>query len=121
MSARSEYKRSDVLLWFFQRLSAVFLVGLIAMHVWLTHYSIYGDILNFRIMASRLKTPVFCILDFFILSLSVYHSLNGLRNVIFDYITEEKTKKRWNIFLLIIGILLIITGTLAVLKIFLYE
>ena len=79
--------------WFFQRVSGVLLIFLLAVHIWMGHFSglravIDGrqeELVLFSIVQQRLAQGLFIFVDFSLLGLVLYHGLNGMRNILLEW------------------------------------
>jgi succinate dehydrogenase / fumarate reductase membrane anchor subunit len=117
MKGNESKKRKNVIAWFFQRLSGVALIFLIAVHIWHLHYANpavhpeYGDLVE------RLSTIGWIAFDISLLVLALFHGLNGVRNIVLDYTNKEPIIRRWNICLGTIGVVFSLFGGAAVIKI----
>jgi succinate dehydrogenase / fumarate reductase membrane anchor subunit len=79
--------------WFLQRLSAVLLVVLLGVHIYLDHYAQVG-----------------AEIDYSMLAMVLFHGLNGTRTILFDFDIFMKRKKTVDIGLLVLGIATMIWG-----------
>ena len=98
--------------WLWQRITAAFLVIILAIHISLLHYGGEAQ-LQFASVALRLKGVFYLLVDFFLLGFGLYHGLNGFRNVIFDYNPSDGAKKALTALLWVAGLALFIYGGLA--------
>ena len=79
--------------WFFQRISGVLLIALLAVHIWMGHFSglravIEGsqeELVLYSIVQQRLAQGLFVFVDFSLLGLVLYHGLNGMRNILLEW------------------------------------
>jgi succinate dehydrogenase cytochrome b556 subunit len=109
--------RRNILTWFFQRVSGVALVFLIAVHMWTLHYSHPDVAPSYSHLVERLRTIGYIALDFSLLVLALFHGLNGVRNIVLDYTSNSKIIKRWGMSLLLVGIVFSLWGGAALVKI----
>ncbi|MBX6770951.1 MAG: succinate dehydrogenase hydrophobic membrane anchor subunit [Chloroflexi bacterium] len=72
--------------WFFMRVSGVFLLFLVFIHVLIVH--VINDItaINYLFVAHRWATPFWRTYDWLMLVLALTHGANGLKIVIEDYV-----------------------------------
>lgn len=103
--------------WFFQRLSGLALVFLIAVHIWNLHYANPEVPPGYADLVDRLKTIGYIALDISLLVLCLFHGLNGVRNIVLDYTKKDHIIRRWNISLSSIGIVFSVFGAAAIVKI----
>lgn len=91
--------------WFIQRLTAALLVIFILAHFWVTHFAVPGEEITFRGVMSRVQSPFFLVLDSLLLATALYHGLNGVRNVVYDFNMNPTIKQTVSWLLLVIGII----------------
>lgn len=82
-------------LWVFQRLSAVVLVVLLALHMAVQHYVDPVAEITFLGVTSRLRPLGVFIIDWVLLMLALFHGLNGLRGVIRDWWPRATRAANW--------------------------
>ena len=78
--------------WFLQRISAVFLVIVLGLHIGFLHFSNAGETLNYSDIMIRLKTPVLISLDILLLIFGLYHALYGLYSIFLDFNSGKKER-----------------------------
>lgn len=88
---------TNVWLWLFQRVSAVLLVVILGVHLWLA---------NFGQASSSLRA----ILGVVLLGLALFHGLNGVRTVIFDFNIGAQGRKFTTMLLLLLGVVSLLFG-----------
>jgi len=88
---------TNVWLWLFQRVSAVLLVVILGVHLWLA---------NFGQAASSLRA----VLGVVLLGLALFHGLNGVRTVIFDFNIGAQGRKFTTMLLLLLGVVSLLFG-----------
>jgi len=96
--------------WFFQRLSAVLLVVLLAIHIYVDHYWHVGEEITVDSVNERLREVTFIAIDYSMLGMVLFHGLNGTRTVLFDFDMFVKRKKMVDRGLWILGIATMIWG-----------
>lgn len=74
--------------WYMQRITGLALLVLLVMHFWVTHFT--ADVrtrgLTFEVVQQRFfRNPWFVTVDVAFLIIALYHGLNGVRNIIFDF------------------------------------
>ena len=80
-------------LWFFQRISGLLLLFLVLTHGSITHFLPIGDVragiqdetVVYEVVKQRLAQGFFVFFDFALLSLALYHGLNGMRNILLEW------------------------------------
>lgn len=106
--------------WFFQRLSGVVLIPLVIAHMLVTHY-VFGNPakgaleLDYNVVASRLASPWWKLIDISFLLVVLYHGLRGIWVVI-----QESVHKPWFRIaiwsaVLVLGVGLAVLGTITIL------
>jgi succinate dehydrogenase / fumarate reductase membrane anchor subunit len=88
---------TNVWLWLFQRVSAVLLVVILGVHLWLA---------NFGQASSSLRA----VLGVVLLGLALFHGLNGVRTVIFDFNIGAQGRKFATMLLLLLGVVSLLFG-----------
>ena len=88
---------TNVWLWLFQRVSAVLLVVILGAHLWLA---------NFGQAAASLRA----VLGVVLLGLALFHGLNGVRTVIFDFNIGAQGRKFTTMLLLLLGVVSLLFG-----------
>jgi len=97
--------------WFFQRVSGVLLIFLLAVHIWMGHFSglravIDGrqeELVLFSIVQQRLAQGLFIFVDFSLLGLVLYHGLNGMRNILLEWPAAARRAKAMTLGLWALG------------------
>ena len=89
---------TNVWLWLFQRVSAVLLVIILGVHLWLA---------NFGQATASLRA----ILGVVLLGLALFHGLNGVRTVILDFNIGVQGRKFTTMLLLLLGVVSLLFGT----------
>ena len=96
MSA-SRSSPTNVWLWLFQRVSAVLLIIILGVHLWLS---------NFGQASASLRA----ILGVTLLGLALFHGLNGVRAVIYDFDIGAQGRKFTTMLLLLLGVVSLLFG-----------
>ena len=102
--------------WFVQRLSAVLLVLLLGIHLYVAHFmdldSHTGDeaLITFEDVSVRLDQLVYIVVDYGMLAMVLLHGLNGFRTVLFDFDMFAKRKKAVDVGLWVLGIATLLWG-----------
>ncbi|MEM0143958.1 MAG: hypothetical protein QXS81_05170 [Candidatus Micrarchaeaceae archaeon] len=100
----------DNLLWIFQRVSAILLIVVLAIHFWFLHYEHPGAVVYYNNVASRLKTIFFLSVDSILLIAGLFHGLDGLNNILLDYGIKDSIRRTVGWFLTLFGLILMILG-----------
>lgn len=105
--------RGGVWAWLFQRITAVLLIVMLAIHLIFTHIIGIGDI-SYETVGDRLAHAGFAAVDIILLAAAIYHALNGLRMVLMDYWFTSRTRAMaLSIVLWVVGIAAMVYGTWA--------
>ena len=99
--------------WVFQRVTAVLLIVMLAIHLIFTHILNIGE-LNYDNIADRLAHAGLTAVDIILLAAGIFHALNGLRMVLMDYwFTSRQRARVLTIVLWVVGIVAMGYGTWA--------
>ncbi len=102
--------------WALQRLSAVALIVLLGVHIFLDHFKgITGEqsgetLITFGDVSLRLGQFLYIVVDYLLLAFVLFHGINGARTVILDFDRFGKHKKVVDIGLWILGVATLIWG-----------
>jgi succinate dehydrogenase / fumarate reductase membrane anchor subunit len=75
--------------WFFMRISAIVMFGLVGFHLMYMHLVAGVDAIDFAWIAQRWQSPGWRIYDFFLLVFGWLHCTNGARVVLDDYVHSQ--------------------------------
>jgi succinate dehydrogenase / fumarate reductase membrane anchor subunit len=106
-------KAQGVWAWIGQRITAVLLVVFLGTHIFVLHYVPENLNINFVGVAFRFKSLLYVIIDSGLLATGLYHGLNGVRNVLFDFVLNEGTRRLINWVLWLVGGALTLWGAYA--------
>jgi succinate dehydrogenase / fumarate reductase, membrane anchor subunit len=106
-------KPQGVWAWILQRITAVLLLLFLGTHIFILHYVPANMSINFLGVAARLKSVLYFFTDGGLLAVGLYHALNGLRNILFDYAVSEGKRKAITILMVVIGIAFLAWGAVA--------
>lgn len=107
--------------WAFQRLSAVLLIVFLAIHIYADHFMDLdehtGDdpLITFEGVSLRLDQLFYIVVDYGMLSMVLFHGLNGLRTVMFDFDMFAKRKKLVDVGLWVVGLATLVWGIIILL------
>lgn len=113
MSETLASRAQGVWAWILQRVSAVVLLLLLGIHMFVMHYIPGEPLIEFASVQVRVKSLLFQVVDAGLLSFVLYHAFNGLRAVIFDFGVSEGWQRTVNWVLIVAGVGLFILGILA--------
>lgn len=106
-------KPQGVWAWILQRLTAVLLLFFLGAHLTVLHYIPENMNINFLGVAARFKGLLYVIIDSGLLAVALYHALNGIRNVLFDFIVNDGKRRALTMLLLVVGLVYLIWGAYA--------
>ncbi len=96
--------------WLLQRVTAVLVFVALGAHTWVLHYQNVGEPINFQGVADRFNNPWLVTMDIALLTTGVYHGLNGLRAVIFDFGISRSAQRIVTWILVLIGAVALLFG-----------
>ncbi len=85
MTYKEKVRAGGALLWFFQRVTGVYLAVILFIHV-LNLHVLLGEELSFEAVAGRVATPLWKTVNISFLVVALFHGLYGLWIVLDDYI-----------------------------------
>ena len=100
--------------WFFMRISGLVLVVLALGHFALTH--IVNDVVDTdaEFVAERWSNPLWRTYDWALLTLALFHGLNGLRVIIDDYVRSPGKRAAVKSVIYVVSGTLFVYGTLTI-------
>lgn len=107
--------------WALQRLSAVLLIVFLAIHIYADHFMDLGEkdpgdqLISFQDVSIRLDQLLYVVVDYGMLSMVLFHGLNGLRTVMFDFEMFAKRRKTVDVGLWVLGIVTLVWGIVILL------
>lgn len=99
--------------WLFQRITAVLLLFFLGAHFWVLHYAAAGEHIRLEAVMDRLRSPFFAVLDTALLATVIFHALNGVRMVLFDFGLKRGAQKTLTVLLWVFGLVAFIYGANA--------
>jgi len=93
--------------WFWQAVTGIGLIVLLALHMIAHHFVVPEGLRNFQEVQDYLRTPIIVILEVLFLAAVVPHALLGVRAILFDLGLSERAEKRVSRALTVIGALTI--------------
>jgi succinate dehydrogenase / fumarate reductase membrane anchor subunit len=114
MRYRETVRSGGALLWYFQRVSGVFLAVVLFMHVYILHVAL-KDELTFHAIADRVATPFWKMIDMSFLVVALFHGLYGAWIVFDDYIHKGWMRVALFSALSIVALLAMTLGVLTIL------
>ncbi len=116
MNQQLSAKPEGVWAWILQRVTAVLLALFLGTHLFVLHYIPENLTINFIGVAARFKSVLYLIVDSGLLAIGLYHALNGLRAVLFDYIAGENARRSITYVLWVVGVAFLLWGAAALTK-----
>ena len=112
---RRQGSNFDLYAWFFMRVSGVFLLLLVFLHVLIVH--LLNDItaVNYTFVALRWETPFCRTYDWLMLLLALAHGGLGLRTVIEDYVHARHWRVIALTLLVCFSLIFVVIGSLVIL------
>ncbi len=104
------------LLWFWQRISAIFLFAMLMFHFFSYHFVAQGSY-EWKKVVFKMKSPWFNLLQFLFLLSALYHGLNGVWMIAEDYIHSRTGRMIVASAIVILGVSLLFIGSLTIVKI----
>lgn len=81
--------------WIIQRISAALLVVFVAVHFGIMHFVDPTVEITFASSSLRLQGVLYFIVDAGLLSLGLFHGLNGVRAIVYDYWPKAGKAASW--------------------------
>ncbi len=104
---------TSLFLWFYLRVSAVAMIGLVIGHLYIMHIINSTDTIDFRFVAERFRGPFWRTYDLLILVFALSHGLIGMRTIFDDYIHHRGWRAAAEAALWIVGIVFVALGALV--------
>ncbi len=96
--------------WLLQRITAALVFIALGAHFWAIHYDIVGADLTYKSVLHRFGNPWLVTVDIALLTTGIYHALNGVRAVIFDFGLSAKAQRTVTWGLIVFGLLALLFG-----------
>jgi succinate dehydrogenase / fumarate reductase, membrane anchor subunit len=99
--------------WFLQRVTGVFLVVLLAVHIGVNHFGNLDkpgvrererELIVFSDVAHRMTMALWWVIDIALLAFVLFHGLNGIRNIALDLGVKSTGDRAITILLTVIGV-----------------
>lgn len=103
----------SLLLWFYLRVSAIAMLGLVLGHLYIMHVINSTDSIDFAFVAQRFTTPFWRIYDMLILVFALSHGLVGLRGILADYIAHRGWRLGAETAMWVLGVVFFVMGALV--------
>jgi succinate dehydrogenase hydrophobic anchor subunit len=103
-TVQSKASKRSTWLWFLQRVSSVGLIVVLLAHMIIWHYVDPSETINLLHVQVQLRSFLFALSETLLIGFVMFHALNGLRNVAYDYLPKPSTRRTISSFLLIFGV-----------------
>jgi succinate dehydrogenase cytochrome b556 subunit len=113
MMQQTPARAQGVWAWILQRITAVLLFVLLGTHLIVLHFVPDNLTINFIGVAARMKSVLYLIVDGGLLTVGLYHALNGLRAVLLDLGFSENGRRNITYVLLVVGVAFLLWGLYA--------
>jgi succinate dehydrogenase / fumarate reductase membrane anchor subunit len=100
--------------WWFMRVSGVGLVFLAIVHLLVMHVVNDVSATGYAFVAARYANPFWRVYDLLLLTLALFHGLNGLRVVTDDYINNRGLRLAVQSLVFLVALTFWLTGTLTI-------
>jgi len=97
--------------WFLQRITAVFLIGVLAFHFVLLHFVNHAAEISFAGTSARMGNLAYFSLMWTFLVTATFHGVNGVYNALVNQGIEGTQKRAVAAVLVVAGLALIVQGT----------
>jgi succinate dehydrogenase membrane anchor subunit len=104
----------EILAWKWMRYSAFLLIPLVWIHAIIQALITGGHNLSLEYVHMRWAIFGWRVYDIFLLAFAFSHGVNGLRQVLSDFIKPERLRRALNITLLLFWLLLTLLGAIAI-------
>ncbi|MHA2621201.1 MAG: succinate dehydrogenase, hydrophobic membrane anchor protein [bacterium JZ-2024 1] len=101
----------ELVAWLFMRVSAVILILMVLVHLWIMHLVTGIENINYEFVVERFRTPFWRFYDWVMLTLALLHGMNGLRYVVTDYVREPGRRAFWVIVIWMLTGIFFLMGT----------
>lgn len=100
--------------WLFMRVSGLLLVLLALGHLVIMHLINSVDTIDFDFVVERMQSPGWRMYDWLLLTLALFHGMNGLRYVVDDYLRPSGWRVLVKVFMYLVTAMCFIAGTYVV-------
>jgi succinate dehydrogenase / fumarate reductase membrane anchor subunit len=107
-------RQNEGVLWKWMRYSALLLIPLAWGHVLIQDVLVGGHGISLDYVALRWSMLGWRIYDFLLLAFAFAHGVNGLRQVLFDYVHNPKNQRRVAWALFVVWLLISLVGAVAI-------
>ncbi len=104
----------EVFSWYFFRVSGVFLLFLVIIHLIFMHVANDVSATSYQFIVNRYQNPFWRVYDLLMLTLALLHGMNGMRVIVIDYIRGKGWRLAWMSFLGITTLAFWLMGTITI-------
>ena len=97
-------------MWFFQRVTAVLLIFLLAFHFFQLHFVQHAADITFAGTQTRMEQPLYYLTMILFLVTAAFHGLNGVYNALLNQGLDGRAQTAVKWILIVAGALLIVQG-----------
>jgi len=101
--------------WLFMRVSGLLLVLLALGHLAIMHLINSVDTIDYDFVVQRMQSPGWRMYDWLLLTLALFHGMNGLRYMIDDYLRPSGLRVLLKVVMYLVTLMCFVTGTYVVL------
>ncbi len=101
--------------WLFMRVSGVVLLFMALLHLAIMHVINNVEVIDYQFVARRYTTPFWRTYDLVMLWLALMHGLNGMRNLVEDYVGARGWRVLSLASLYVVGFVFLALGSLVIL------
>lgn len=114
--AQSKPARSgfELFSWYFFRVSGVLLIFLAIIHLLVMHVTTDVHCTAYAFVAYRYSNPFWRLYDWLLLTLALFHGMNGLRIVIDDYVRTKSLRLACQSLVFLFTMAFFLLGTLSI-------
>ncbi len=91
--------------WIWQAVSGTALLALAGLHMFANHFVVQGGLRDFQQVVEYLRNPIILVLEVLFLITVTWHSVLGIRAVLFDLGLSEAAERRVTQAMWVIGVL----------------
>ena len=106
-------KKKGTWAWLLQRVTAVLIIVFLGIHIFMAHFSDLtptGEMLSWESIEGRVTSLFILFVDYALLITAIFHGLNGLRMIAFDFIVNNTKRRVLDAGLWVFGVFSVIWG-----------
>ena len=106
-------RNKGAMAWFFQRITALYLFVFLIAHFVIMHFIGTGEV-TYETVAPRLSSPLWKAGDILFLIFALYHGINGLWQVLEDYVRSRGLRMFLYAVVITIAVVLLVVGVITI-------